>query len=176
MSVVPSIDSLIRPKVWMARQPGVRVLEQRVEMFQSGLWWGPLLSMSLVLSVLAFAVAWFDLPQPFLGCFTGLVILMMIASVIIALWWRKEVPIMIFHRDKGCVSIPGHRLTIPASTLDQLHIRDVMCPDGEGGTYLATALVLDATAPDQSHCVYVWRRDSLESAWTNFRREVERMS
>jgi len=173
--MISSIDSLNRPKVWMARRPAVRVLEQRVEMFQEGRWWAPVVSMSVILAGMACVVAHFDFTQPFLGLWKSFGGVMMIVVIGMALWFRKEGPILIFDRRNASLSIPGHRLIVPASALAQFHVRDVRCPDGEGGTYVAAALVLDSDASHALFCIYVWSRAALEVVWFQFRSEVEKM-
>lgn len=174
-AMIPSVASLNQSKVWMARPPAVRVVGQRVEMFQKGRWWVPLVQCGLTLAALWLVFDHYEFPQTFVELFTGLAGLFIIITLIIALWFRKEGPILIFDLEKACLSIPGHRLSIPASALEQFHIRDVRCPDGEGGTYTATALVLDSDASYAPFCVYVWSRAALEPVLLQFRTEVEKM-
>ena len=173
--MISSIDSLKRPKVWMARRPAVRVFEQRVEMFQKGRWWAPVVSMSFVLAGLACVVARFDFTQQLLGLWMSFGGVMMIVVIGMALWFRKEGPILIFDRRNASLSIPGHRLVVPASALAQFHIRDVRCPDGEGGTYVSAALAMDSESASAPFCVYVWSRAALEPVLLQFRTEVEKM-
>ena len=163
------------PKLWMARCPEVRVFERRVEMFQKGRWWTPPVPFGLALAALWLGFGHYELPQPFAGLFIGLASVFIVVAIGIAFWFRKEGPILIFDLEKACLSIPGHRLSIPASALEQFHIRDVRCPDGEGGTSTATALVLDSDASYAPFCVYVWSRETLALVWLRFRAEVEKM-
>lgn len=173
--MISSIDSLNRPKVWMARRPAVRVFEQRVEMFQEGRWWTPVLPMSIILVGLGWVAARFDVPQPFLGLWMIFGGVMMALVIGIALWFRKEKPIVTFDRCNGSLSIPGHRLNVPAAALEQFHVRDVRCHDGEGGTYVSAALALYSDASYVPFCVYVWNRAVLETVWLQFRTEVAKM-
>lgn len=174
--MIRPIDSLIRPKVWMARRPAVRVFEQRVEMFQEGRWWTPVVTMGIILVGLGWVVARFDVPQPFPGLWMIFGGVMMALVIGMALWFRKEKPILIFDRRSASLSIPGHRLTVPAAALEQFHIRDVRCHDGEGGSYVSAALALDLESSHVPFCVYVWRRAALETVWLQFRTEVEKMA
>lgn len=160
----------------MARCPAIRVSDQRVEMFQKGRWWTPVVPMSVVLVGLSWVVARFDVPQPFLGLWMIFGGVMMALIIGMALWFRKEKPILIFDRRDASLSIPGHRLNFPAASLAQFHIRDVRCHDGEGGTYVTAALSLDSDSSHAPFCVYVWSRAALEAAWLQFRLEVEKMA
>lgn len=170
------IDNLIRPRVWMTRCPDVRVLDQRVEMFQKGAWWMPMVVMSILSPSMAFVAARFDVPQPFMTLFIGMAGLMLAAGIIIAIWWRMQKPVLIFHREKSCVSIPSHRLIVPFKALKQFRVRDVICPDDGDTTYVTAALIFDTEQPRESRCIYVWNRETLESAWKHFQAEVERMT
>ncbi|MBN8421042.1 MAG: hypothetical protein J0L73_19145 [Verrucomicrobia bacterium] len=173
--MIRPIDSLNRPKIWMARCPDVRVFEQRVEMFQKGRWWTPLVLFGLTPAAIWLVFDHYDLPQPFAGLFIGLAGVLIVVATGIAFWFRKEGPILVYDREKACLSIPGHRLIIPTSAMEQFHIRDVRCSDGEGGTYITAALALDLESSHVPFCVYVWRRDTLQSVWLRFRAEVEKM-
>lgn len=159
----------------MARCPAVRVFEQRVEMFQKGRWWTPVVTMSIILVGLGWVVVRFDVSQPFLELWMIFGGVMMALVIGMALWFRKEKPIVIFDRRNASLSIPGHRLNVPAAALEQFHIRDVRCHDGEGGTYVSAALALDSDASQAPFCVYVWRRAALEPVWLQFRTEVAKM-
>ncbi len=111
-----------------------------------------------------------------MALFIGMAGLMLVAGIIMAIWWLLERPILIFHREKSCVSIPSHRLIVPFPALKQFRVRDVICPDDGDTTYVTAALIFDTEQPRESRCIYVWNRETLESAWKHFQAEVERMT
>jgi serine protease inhibitor ecotin len=68
------------------------------------------------------------------------------------------------------------RLIVPFPALKQFRVRDVICPDDGDTTYVTAALIFDTEQPRESRCIYVWNRETLESAWKHFQAEVERMT
>jgi len=172
--MIPSVASLNQSRVWMARPPAVRVVGQRVEMFQKGRWWVPPVQCGLTLAAIWLLFDHYKLPQHFVELFIGLAGLFIIITLIIAFWFWKEGAILVFDGENETLSIPGHRLVVPASVMEQFHLRDMQWPDGEGGHYLATVLVLDSETSSAPYCVYVWRRARLREAWLHFRSEVEK--
>lgn len=171
--MIPSVTSLNQSKVWMARPPAVRVVGQRVEMFQKGRWWAPPVQCGLTLAAIWLLFDHYKLPQTFVELFIGLAGLFIIITLIIAFWFWKEEPVLVFDGENETLSIPGHRLAVPVSALEKFHLREMQCPDGEGD-YLATVLVLDSETSQAPYCVYVWRGAKLKAAWLHFRSEVEK--